>query len=110
MPACTWPVLARVVEALPAALLDRAFDYPGKLGTEGRRKVAALVGALRHGDILSRYRDSVSLFDADDIADVSAAAELREQACRPVSNELPWLVRGSTLDSAYRDTVSRLAA
>jgi asparagine synthase (glutamine-hydrolysing) len=98
MPACAWPLLARVVEALPAALLDRAFDYPGKLGTEGRRKVAALVGALRHGDVLSRYRDSVSLFDADDIADVSAAAELCEQARRAVSNEAPWPVRGSALD------------
>jgi asparagine synthase (glutamine-hydrolysing) len=98
LPACAWPLLARAVAAVPPTLLDRAFDYPGTLGTEGRRKVAALIRGLREDDVLSRYRESVSLFDPDDIAAVAATRELREQARRAVSNDAPWPVRGSALD------------
>ena len=98
MPACAWPLLARVVEALPAALLDRAFDYPGswvqKAAARSQHEWAPCAMATCSRVIATAFH----LFDADDIAEVSAAAELREQARRPVSNEVPWPVRGSTLD------------
>jgi asparagine synthase (glutamine-hydrolysing) len=98
VPAFAWPLLARVVQAVPPALLDRAFDYPGELGTEGRRKVAALIRALRDDDVLARYRESISLFDPNDIAGLAITPALREEAYRAVSNDSPWPVQGAPLD------------
>jgi asparagine synthase (glutamine-hydrolysing) len=98
LPAHAWPLVGGLVGIVPAPLLDRAFDYPGRLGTEGRRKVAALVGALRDDDMLSRYRTSISLFDPVDIEAVATTRGLREQAGRSVSNETPWPVAGSPLE------------
>jgi asparagine synthase (glutamine-hydrolysing) len=98
LPAQAWPLLGRLVETVPASLLDRAFDYPGQLGTDGRRKVAALVASLHDDDVLARYRTSVSLFDPVDIDDVAKAPELRGPAGRTISNETPWPIAGSPLE------------
>ena len=67
-----WPLAAGLVSRMPTTLLDRAFDYPGRLGKAGRQKVANLIRATGDGGLETLYRSSVSLFDPDDVAIASA--------------------------------------
>ncbi len=98
LPASAWPLLGRLVERVPASLLDRAFDYPGRLGTDGRRKVAALIASLADDDILGRYRNSISLFDSADIEDIAVAPVLRNLSRSPMANDTVWADKGSPLE------------
>jgi asparagine synthase (glutamine-hydrolysing) len=72
LPGAVWPFAAWLVERLPRALLDRAFDYPGRLGHEGRRKLAHLFRAAGEDELSELYKTSISLFDADDIAQATS--------------------------------------
>jgi asparagine synthase (glutamine-hydrolysing) len=47
--------------------LDRLFDYPGTLGIDGRRKLARLLARARTATLTELYRESISLFDDDDL-------------------------------------------
>lgn len=58
---------AKTMELMPVSLLERGFDYPGRLGTEGRRKLARFMAAAAREDVVGLYRESISLLDADDI-------------------------------------------
>ena len=64
VPGATWPMIAQLIRAMPVLLLDRVFDYPGRLGTEGRLKVANMMKAAKDNDLLALYRTSISLFDS----------------------------------------------
>ncbi|RMD81876.1 MAG: asparagine synthase (glutamine-hydrolyzing) [Candidatus Dadabacteria bacterium] len=61
-------LVAGCIEAIPASLLNRAFDYPATLGTRGRTKVADFVRLLKNGDLAAQWRHLVSLFDDRDKA------------------------------------------
>lgn len=71
LPPAAFALLSRAVGVLPPALLSRALDYPGTLGTEGRRKIAMTLAHAGTDEIEGLYRDAISLFDP---ADASAAA------------------------------------
>lgn len=66
-PAVFWKLAAWTAARIPEGLLDRAFDYPGTLGRQGRDKVAALLRAVASDPLLALYRRSVALFDAEDM-------------------------------------------
>ncbi len=52
--------LGRFVEGMPVSLIDRFFQYPASMGTEGRKRLAFF---LRHlGDTKQNYLHVVSLF------------------------------------------------
>jgi asparagine synthase (glutamine-hydrolysing) len=89
LPRRSWSVISRLVRATPVSLLDRAFDYPGRLGTEGRGKIAALIGELGHADLLSLYRASISLFDPPDIHALAIAPQPATPRSQPIS--CPWI-------------------
>ena len=98
LPTRAWSVLARLLQATPIPLLDHLFDYPGRLGTEGRRKVIKLITEVQDQDILSLYRTSISLFDPVDIKSAAVASPLRQEACRRLTNDTPWPMRGNPLE------------
>ena len=57
----------RLLNIVPLAVLERLFDYPGRLGEEGRRKVAGMLQALADEGLSDLYRRSISLFDDIDV-------------------------------------------
>lgn len=83
LPGLTWPVAAAVARRMPTAVLDRLFDYPGRLGEEGRRKVAGLLASFGDDSLGGLYRSAVSLFDPDDIRAAAANSTLASDARRP---------------------------
>jgi asparagine synthase (glutamine-hydrolysing) len=87
-PGFAWPLAAAAARRTPTVLFDRLFDYPGRLGEEGRRKVASMIGSLGRESLGELYRGSVSLFDPVDIKDAAANAILAERARRPASPAL----------------------
>ncbi len=98
LPPRAWCVLGRLLQATPVSLLDRLFDYPGRLGTEGRQKVATLINEVHDQDLLSLYRTSISLFDPVDIKSAAVEPRLRQEACRRLANDTPWPTRGTPLE------------
>ncbi|MEP4422492.1 MAG: asparagine synthase (glutamine-hydrolyzing) [Nitratireductor sp.] len=74
LPRPAWPLASALIERLPVTFLDRAFDYPGKLGSAGRSKIADLVRQTGSGNLAELYRASISLFDAKDILQVAGSA------------------------------------
>jgi asparagine synthase (glutamine-hydrolysing) len=55
---------APLVRRIPRGLLNRLFDYPAALGSEGREKVARMVGSMDRPNALFRVATS-TLDDAD---------------------------------------------
>ena len=98
LPRAAWPLIARVLERVPASLLDRLFDYPGRLGIEGKRKLARLITQAQNEDTIALYRTSISLFDPVDIREVATERRLLREAERPLGNGTPWVAQGSPLD------------
>ena len=80
--------LAPMVRAVPAKLLDLAFDYPASLGERGKQKVADYIELLDPSQLDAAWRHLISLFDARDTAglytDDFQAAIARSRAA-PVS-------------------------
>lgn len=68
MPVSTWKVLAHLTQCLPPWLIDRAFDYPASLGTEGRQKILTLLNSLGSASLDQLYLQAISLFDTSDLA------------------------------------------
>lgn len=101
LPARAWPAAAAAVKLCPPPLLDVFFDYPGRLGEEGRRKVAELLKAIGREELAALYRRSVSLFDTPQIVALSAQEALARDACR---------VPGPPLDAALADGLTPLQA
>lgn len=58
---------AKAMQLMPVSLLERHFDYPGRLGTEGRRKLARFMASAAREDVVGLYRESISLLDPGDI-------------------------------------------
>jgi asparagine synthase (glutamine-hydrolysing) len=98
LPCAAWPLIARLIEKIPVWLLDRIFEYPGRLGLEGRRKLARLISQVQSDGSISLYRTSISLFDAIDIRALAIQRRMREEADRPLDNDAPWVVQGSPLE------------
>jgi asparagine synthase (glutamine-hydrolysing) len=69
IPACLWRLAAAVVGRTPVGMLNRWFDYPGKLGSDGRRKVAYFLAQTGSASLMQLYRESISLFDRNDLDD-----------------------------------------
>lgn len=80
LPRWIWPLAETIVGRLPAALLDRLFDYPGSLGAEGRRKVARMMGAIGRDSLDEMYRASISLFDPEDLQAAALPGWLQPRA------------------------------
>lgn len=93
-----WPIFQRIIQAAPISLLDYLFDYPAQLGSEGRQKVASLIGQTGSETLLSLYRTSISLFDRSDIEQAATSWQLRTEASRPLANDTPWPSREASLD------------
>jgi asparagine synthase (glutamine-hydrolysing) len=74
LPSWIWPIVQGLIARTPARILDRMFEYPGSLGEEGRRKIAAMIGRLGRNSLEQLYRASISLFDPDDIRAATAGA------------------------------------
>lgn len=68
LPRFFWPLAARTLEAVPASVLDRIFDYPGALGFEGRRKVSDFLACAGSMSLTELYSETISLFDRTDLA------------------------------------------
>ncbi|MBF0323884.1 MAG: asparagine synthase (glutamine-hydrolyzing) [Alphaproteobacteria bacterium] len=74
LPAAVWPTAAALFRALPEPLLDRLFDYPGRLGQAGKRKLADFLAAFGHSRAQDDLRMLVSQFDPPDIDAVATPA------------------------------------
>jgi asparagine synthase (glutamine-hydrolysing) len=105
VPGLAWHAAGAVVARLPAGLLDRLFDYPGALGADGRRKIAALVRGIGTDDLAALYRRSISLFDTEELAE-GARRSLLAAAMLPADDD-PAPPGGSPLQRLvamqYRD-------
>ena len=85
MPKATWQLAAYVIEHIPPALLNILFDYPGTLGTDGRRKTASLLRDISTSNLPLLYRNTISLFDGEDICRAAASYELAREGKRSVA-------------------------
>jgi len=103
VPNWLWRVGSTIFDLLPERVLDRGFDYPGRLGVEGRRKLARFIagfGERATGDDLRRL---TSQYDPEDFAALGSPLSplLTAQAWPPMTGQ------GSTLQSLvemlYRD-------
>ncbi len=92
-------LLAPLVRAVPAGLLDLAFDYPAALGQRGKLKVADFLGLLDPAQLPEAWRHLISLFDPRDTAALYApgfragVAASRVTGAAPVLDGTPWLNR-----------------
>ncbi|MFM9939187.1 MAG: asparagine synthase (glutamine-hydrolyzing) [Hyphomicrobiaceae bacterium] len=93
LPGMTWPLAAAVAGRMPTALLDRLFDYPGRLGADGRTKVANMLASIGRDSLGELYRSAVSLFDPGDMRAAAANATLRDRARHP---SVPSMFRDGT--------------
>jgi asparagine synthase (glutamine-hydrolysing) len=77
--------------ALPARLLNLAFDYPAALGPRGKQKLLDFLALIPARNAAAEYRFLVSLFDARDKADLyTPAFRARLPAAVPAA---PYAVR-----------------
>jgi asparagine synthase (glutamine-hydrolysing) len=72
LPGFAWQIGRMALAALPLPLLDRLFDYPGKLGTDGKRKLDGMLSAFAADSLSGLHRRGISLLDPDDLADAVA--------------------------------------
>jgi asparagine synthase (glutamine-hydrolysing) len=107
LPRAAWPAAASLVNVLPAGLLGAAFDYPGELGGEGRRKIASLLRQIGKEPLPSLYRSAISLFDPEDVAEACAGGPLAALAASVPGPQLDELKDASVLrrliDFQYSD-------
>lgn len=82
-PNAIWSLAEQAIGVLPSSALDRLFDYPGKLGSEGKRKIGKLFSALAGEHLPELYRRSISLFDPNDLAGVIAPGALQASDTMP---------------------------
>jgi len=102
-------LLAPALALVPSALLNRAFEYPARLGRRGEQKIADFLDLLAPEQLEDAYRHLISLFDARDTADLytndfrralaSAPASSNEQAI--VHSRAPFLNRVLYLQFAH---------
>lgn len=83
VPKSVWPIIAMLINITPHAILNRLFDYPGKLGSEGRRKLVSMVNLLKTADLEQLYYQSISLFDKHDILQLDHGNHLHQFADKP---------------------------
>lgn len=76
LPQWIWPLAAKAIRSVPLSILNHAFDYPGTLGIEGRYKVAHLLDKMSAASLEDMYYDSISLFDNENILEISKNVEL----------------------------------
>jgi asparagine synthase (glutamine-hydrolysing) len=100
IPGAAWRAAASAVAVTPSALLSLGFDYPGALGEEGRRKVAALLRATASDSLIRLYRNSVSLFDDEDLRAIVASPALGREIDTPLSEP------GTTGDTPLRQLLA----
>lgn len=93
VPGLAWPLASATARRLPTAFLDRLFDYPGRLGEDGRRKVADMLASFGSDSLGELYRGAVSLFDPGDIRAAAANSALSSRARRPA---VPSMLAGGT--------------
>lgn len=88
LPPVVWQLAARLVGAVPPALLNPLFDYPGTLGESGKRKIISLLELVGRAPLPELYRRAVALFDAEDMASVAAYGPLGRMAGSVAGPEL----------------------
>ncbi|HSK18809.1 MAG TPA: asparagine synthase (glutamine-hydrolyzing) [Longimicrobiales bacterium] len=92
-------LVSPTLSAVPAALLDRAFSYPGALGQRGKQKLLDLLELLEPQQLPDAYAHLISLFDrrdTDSLYTEQFRHQLRGQAAFeevPGSAGAPWLNR-----------------
>jgi asparagine synthase (glutamine-hydrolysing) len=101
-------LLAPLVRAMPAGLLDLAFDYPAELGRRGRDKIADYVALLDPANPGPSWRHLISLFDPRDTAGLYSDDFRRalgtphgEPPPRPGTEAAPYLNRIIDLQYAH---------
>jgi asparagine synthase (glutamine-hydrolysing) len=77
-PAWAWVALAATFRRMPAALLERAFDYPASLGTDGRERIADLLSQSSRAGLPELLRASVTLFSDTNLRQAAVHPALRE--------------------------------
>lgn len=85
LPLWSWSFASHFVKRVPVNFLNKLFDYPGTLGYEGRARIAQLLGELGKIDLLTLYRNSISLCSADEIQKMAYSQELMAMAKYPVA-------------------------
>lgn len=80
-------LLAPLVRAVPAAMLDVAFDYPAALGERGKQKVADFLDLLGPGRLPDAWRHLISLFDPRD-TDGLFTDDFRARLVRPMAGSV----------------------
>jgi asparagine synthase (glutamine-hydrolysing) len=55
-----------LVSAMPASLLNHAFDYPGDLGEAGKKRLVEFLSVLGRNSTAEQYRFLISLFSETD--------------------------------------------
>lgn len=74
LPASLFRVAAKAVALTPLSMLQQMFDYPGSLGSDGRRKLSLLVERLGTAPLSELYRSALSLFDPADLREAATGA------------------------------------
>ena len=86
-------LLAPALSLVPSALLNRAFEYPARLGRRGEQKIADYLDMLEPEQLADAYRHLISLFDARDTADLYTDDFRGALAAGPASDSESTLVR-----------------
>lgn len=94
-------IAAPALSLVPSSVLDRAFDYPAKLGRRGKQKVVDFARLFHASTLPEAYRHLISLYDERDLHDFLTddfAAQLRprernEYERDAVSSDAPALDR-----------------
>lgn len=81
-------LLKWAIAATPARILDKAFQYPARLGKRGKEKIVDFMALLGPENFCGGWRHLVSLFDNRDVAGLYTDEFRRSIATRPAPVEL----------------------
>jgi asparagine synthase (glutamine-hydrolysing) len=87
-------VVQPLIANAPVAVLAQGFDYPGRLGNSGKKRLIDYLKLVQHGDLAQEYYSLIALFDEREKRALFARGFRRAAAAVP-SKTLP---AGASLD------------
>ena len=63
LPDKSFQYISKLIDYIPEKLLNKLFDYPGELGSDGKDKVSSLIQNIGKNSLREMYISSISLFD-----------------------------------------------
>ena len=93
MPAPLRAVARAGTRLTPAGLLDRLFDYPGRLGESGKRRLERYLELVERNDLEGRYRFLISLFDEEGLRRIWPERPPNDPSRPVIEAALPTLER-----------------